>query len=373
MLGDAWVVSGLVNRFAVVESAGSFAVPEPELDRSAPACPEDINPGCWAEAVALFTAAGGDPADRLGRVALRAIARGQERDLEAKAARADAPAIRRRRVQEAIPYVTTRLLAERGFWTLTPSAHGTLFEWDDLEGRLEVHPSAGTPLPSVFEALTMGVLVSRWASGPRDRTMPEVAMSVGAIADGLELPRSGPNFARITQAIQSLKRTSYRFVVQNGEEGYADEFNLLDRVRTRWQGPPTSSNRTLSAHLSSVVIDALAERRRIRPVDISTLRALGEQRELARRLFLFLESRPGHNQGDGWERIEHTVDERLGHTLGTNAELKVLRRQLIRASDAIMQVASDRYELSIVPRRAREIAPGQPRYLLHARRRRESP
>ncbi len=346
-----------------------------ELDRSVdvsfPACPPDIGADAWTAAVELFATGGGDLTTPVSLIAVRAIAR--EREREAHRRPSEAPALRRRRVREAIPYVTTRLLAERGFWTLAPTTHGTLFEWDDLEGTLEVHPSADTPAPGVHEALVMGVLVSRWASGPRDPDTPEVAISISAIADSLELPPSGPNLARITQAIESLKRTSYRFVVQAGGEGYSDEFNLLDRVRTRWQGPPTSPNRRISAHLSTVVIDALLERRRIRPVDIRTLRALGEQRELARRLFLFLESRPGHNEGDGWDRIEHTVDTRLGHTLGTAAELKILRRQLIRAAEAITAVAEDRYMIDVIPRRARAIAPGEPRYLLRARRRRTRP
>ena len=357
--------------FLLVERLDQLAVDEQAAATSTPACPPDISPEAWAAAAAIFTEGGGDLGTPISLVALRAIAREREREAEGRAVAA--PALRRRRVREAIPYVTTRLLAERGFWTLAPTAHGTLFEWDDLEGILEVHPSADTPVPGVFEALVMGVIVSRWASGPRDPARPDVAISVSAIADSLELPPSGPNLARITQAIESLKRTSYRFVVQAGEEGYADEFNLLDRVRTRWQGSPTSPNRRISAHLSTVVLEALLERRRIRPVDISTLRALGEQRELARRLFLFLESRPGHNEGDGWDRIEHTIDARLGHTLGTVAELKILRRQLLRAADAIMNVAEDRYAISVIPRRAREIAPGEPRYLLRARRRRERP
>ena len=275
----------------------------------------------------------------------------------------------RSRPSPAFAFVTARTLAERGFWSLTPGAQLTLFEWDDLAGTLEVRPGAGFATPGVFEALVMNVLVSRWCRGARDAASPDVLISVTEIASSIGINDSGPNLARVVQAVECLKVTTYRYVEEDASGGSSDLFSLLDRVQTKWKGPRTSPHRRIRARLSQPVLDAVADRRMIRPVDISALRDLGEQRELARRLFLFLEARPGHREG-AYDRIEHLIDGRLGHTLGTRLALADLRKKLLRAASAIEGVADGRYRIEIVPRQKAAEYPGEPRYLLRALRRR---
>ena len=269
-------------------------------------------------------------------------------------------------VAPRFPSVTTRLLAERGFWTLTPSAQLVLFEWDDLSGTLEMQPSPKYGAPGVVEALVLNVLISRWCAGPRDRAKPEIRMSAHEITRTLGMRNTGPNLARVVQAVECMVSTTYRYVEQSSTGGYSDSFHLLDRVKSHWKGPPTSPNRHLRATISEPVLEALANQRMIRRVDLATLQALGEQRELARRLFLFLESRPGHRE-KSHDRIEHLVDERLAHTLGTNAPLKHLCRLLRRAGKAIEDV-NDRYRIELVPRTRAGLRPGDPRYLLRVQR-----
>lgn len=277
----------------------------------------------------------------------------------------------RARPAAALGFVTARTLAERGFWSLTPSAHLSLLEWDDLSGTLEVHPSAGLSPPGVFEALVMGVLVSRWCHGARDAADPHVEISATGIAHALEIADKGQHLARIVEAVECLCLTRYRYVEQSSERGYSSLFSLLDEVETRWKGPVTSPRRRLRAKLSTTVLEAVSDRRMVRPVDGAVLRRLGEQRELARRLFLFLESRPGHREGS-YDRIEHLVDARLGHTLGTRLALPDLRKKLGPATRAIEQATSARYRIEIVPRQKSSLSPGDPRYLLSALRRRQA-
>jgi hypothetical protein len=277
----------------------------------------------------------------------------------------------RARPSPALGFVTARTLAERGFWSLTPSAHLSLLEWDDLSGTLEVHPSAGLSPPGVFEALVMGILVSRWCHGPRDVADPQIEISATGIAHALGIGDDGKNLARIVSAVESLCLTRYRYVEQSSEGGYSNLFSLLDEVETRWKGPVTSPRRRLRAKLSATVMEAVSDRRMVRPVDVAVLRRLGEQRELARRLFLFLESRPGHREGP-YDRIEHLIDARLGHTLGTRLALPDLRKKLRPAVRAIEQATSARYRIEIVPRQKSSLSPGDPRYLLSALRCRQA-
>lgn len=216
----------------------------------------------------------------------------------------------------------------------------------------------------------MNALTSRGLAGGRNPTDATVEMSATEIAGTLGITDTGHNLRRIVGSIESLKRTTYCYIKEDASGGRSDAFSLLDRVQTRWQGPPTSPHRRIRAHLSTVVVEAVAERRMIRDIDVKTLRALGEQRELARRLFMFLESRPGHRE-PGWYRIEHLVDARLAGTLGSQLELRDLRIRLKQASRAIEDVTEGRYRVEVVPRQKAKISPGDARYLLRALRQRQ--
>lgn len=263
-----------------------------------------------------------------------------------------------------IPFVTARLLAERGFWSLTPSGQLSLFEWEDIRGRLEVVPSVLGP-PGVFEAITMGALVSLWAHGARDGA--QVEASASELAEFLGLSWHGALSGRLTRAVDTLTATTYRYIGETPDGGESSTFHLLDESRTRWRGAPTSPKRRISATFSRVVLEVLGNRRMIRPVDLEVLRALGEQRELARRLFLFLEASPGHRVGDR-ELIERVIDERLAGSMGSSMALRELVKALRRASSVIEEASGGRYAVEIKPRAKRVLRRGDPKYLLSARR-----
>lgn len=104
----------------------------------------------------------------------------------------------------------------------------------------------------------------------------------------------------------------------------------------------------------------------LRPIDLDALRRLGAQRDLARRLFLFLEASTGHPHTGGVEIVERIIDQRLAATLGTSATPNRLASQLDTASAAIEQ-ASDRYlAVRVMERRKKCLAP----WALRATRRR---
>jgi hypothetical protein len=85
--------------------------------------------------------------------------------------------------------VITRLLAERGFWLLTPAqGAGRPLEVEDLQGTLQIGPSA-RGLPETYEALVFTGLLSLWAGGSRQR--PVVATSLRRLAELLSLSWAG--------------------------------------------------------------------------------------------------------------------------------------------------------------------------------------
>jgi len=113
------------------------------------------------------------------------------------------------------------------------------------------------------------------------------------------------------------------------------------------------------------VWEHITERRMIRPVDLAALRAIGEQRDVARRLFLFLEASPAPIRlPANREGIERIVDVRLAGSLGVKPDPRLLRQQLLRAAGPIVE-ASPRYEaIDVAPREKRGLRRGQPRYVL---------
>jgi hypothetical protein len=265
------------------------------------------------------------------------------------------------------PDVIARLLGERGFWSLTPAAQLELFEVEDLVGRLEVVPTA-RGAAGMREALVFSALASLWADGPRDS--PEVITSVRALAEQAALSWSGQASTGILEALEVLRLTGYRFVVQSRRAGHERTFTLLSELETEWTGAPTSPRRRVRVVLDEVVAAWLADKRNIRPIDVGVLRALGPQRELARRLFLLLEVHGAGEVDGGREVLNRLVDERLAGTLGTRTVMKKLVPALRRAGEAI-ESAAPRYEsVRVISRERRLIVPGEARYLIRAERRR---
>lgn len=272
-------------------------------------------------------------------------------------------------VRASAPYVTARLLAERGFWTLTPGAQLSLFEFEDLGGTMEVVPSA-LGMPSVTEALVMNALVSKWADGSRED--PTVSVSATELAGVLGLSMFGGLSERLARSVEILKTTSYRYVEQGNGSGSSDLFSLLDRVKTRWHGAPSSPRRRIEATFSAVVLEAIGNRRMIRPIDLDVIHAL-PRRDLARRLFLFLESSPGHREAGhrsapGEDFIQRIIDDRLAGTLGWSGELRDLPRRITRAGALVETASAGRYRIHVERRTKRGLRPGDPRYLLKAHR-----
>jgi len=260
--------------------------------------------------------------------------------------------------------IVTRLLAERGFWSLTPSAQLQLFHVDDLHGTLQTIPSAlGTC--GLREATVFTGLLTLWGCG--DRTDPIVQTSLKHLADVVGMSWSGNTASMLRESIQLLKLTNYYIAVQDGTLGGWDRtFSILDDVQTVWSGPRTSPHRHVTAVFSRAIFEQITSHTNIRPIDLTVLRGLGEQRHLARRLFLLLESLPAHKLDARTHYIHRLVDQRLAGTLGANVELKDLRRKLDRAGTVLMEHDA-RYQLvDVVPRAKRDLRRGEARYLLRA-------
>ncbi len=200
------------------------------------------------------------------------------------------------------PGVIARLLAERGFWSLSPGGQLSLFEVDDLRGSLQVLPSALGSC-GMFEAIVFTGLLSLWANGPRSE--PAVATSARQLADLLGLSWYGDLGERLRRAVDLLALTGYRLEASGSAGGWTDAFTLLDRAQTVWSGAPTSPR-----------------------------------------------------------RHERIVDHRLAGTLGAARDLRKLRQHLVRAAGPIVE-ASPRYEaIDVVRRTKRGLRRGEPRYLL---------
>jgi hypothetical protein len=271
------------------------------------------------------------------------------------------------------PGIIAHLLAERGFWTLSPAALSQmqLFELDDLHGALRVIPSA-YGASGMREAMVFSGLLTIWGSG--DRATPTVETSLKHLADVLGLSWSGNTAAMLRESILLLKFTNYYLITQHGDlSGRDDAFSILDRAQTEWTGPPSSPHRRVRAVVSEAVFEQISDRSNIRPIDLNVLRSLGEQRQLARRLYLLLYSLRAHDLDRGTHYIHRVVDDRLAGTLGVRSEIKHFRMQLARAGQALMQ-HDPRYTLiDVVPRSKRHLRSGAPRYLLRAFRTKEPP
>lgn len=265
------------------------------------------------------------------------------------------------------PGVTTRLLAERGFWSLSPGQRAAPFAVDDLRGSLAVEPSR-RGAPGVYEATVFTGLLTLWAGG--DRREPVVRVSLRRLCALLDLSWSGKTAAELRAAIEKLKTTTYRMTFTDEVGGRERLFSLLDEIETQWQGPATTPHRAVRAVFSRMVFEQISQPRILRPVDLAALKSIGHRRDLARRLFLFLEGQPGHEFRPGLEVLERVVDARLAATLGCSAPLWRVAGLLRPAGGAICD-AVDRYERAeLVPRRKRMLEVGEPRWLLRVVRRR---
>ncbi len=286
---------------------------------------------------------------------VEAISEREQHQLRERSARA----VERQREQP--PGVITRLLAERGFWSLDPSAQLKLFEVDDLQGVLQIEPS-WRGAPGIYEATVFTGLLTLWAGG--DRAAPRVETSLRNLADLLHFSWGGNTGHQLVEAIELLKATNYRLVVSDDAGGSSTFFSLLDLVKTRWDGPRHSPHSRISAAFSEPVWDAISQPRILRPVDLDVLHGLGYQRQLAKRLFLYLEGVPMHRVDTNRETVERIVDQRLAGTLGSKADLRLLRQQLIRAGDVLVDRAPRYQRIEIIPRHKRGLRRGEPRYLL---------
>jgi len=304
-----------------------------------------------------------EPAERTDPLVEARTAHAQhERDLRHQRA------IERQREQP--PGVITRLLAERGFWSLDPAAQLTLFEVDDLQGGLQVLPGPyGTP--GTYEATVFAGLLTLWADG--DRSQPRAESSLRNLADLLSLSWGGRTGHELVRAIDTLTTTSYRVLVEDDRRGWSNLFHLLDQAETRWEGPRNSPHSRIRAKFSDPVWDAITQPRVLRPIDLNVLHALGEQRQLAKRLFLYVEGIPMHRLQGGHEMVERIVDDRLAATLGAKRDLYELRRNLSRAGKAITHAAPRYKAVEIIPRSKRGLRRTDPRYLLRVVRSQQLP
>jgi hypothetical protein len=259
-----------------------------------------------------------------------------------------------------------RIFATRGFWSLHGERQLRLFEADDLEGRLQVIPSV-RGANGVFEALVFTALFSVWANGARQE--PIVEVSLRGLAEILNLSWHGELGAKFRHSVDLLKLTGYRFSLSDETGGEDDLFSLLDRVQTRWSGPPSSPYRRITAVFSQVAYALMQDRQTIRPFDLEVFAALGGQRQLARRLFLFLEAQSGGRGDDGIEIIQRLANARLAGTLGYDPTNRSFTRDLRRAGGAIVDCAPRYRSIGVRPRSKSYLRYGEARHLLYCTRR----
>jgi hypothetical protein len=267
---------------------------------------------------------------------------------------------------ELPPGIIAQLLAERGFWSLAPSASQmALFEIDDLHGMMQVVPSA-LGVSGMREAMVFTGLLTLWGAG--ERSEPVVETSLKRLADVIGMSWSGNTAALLRDSVRLLKHTGYHIAVQHSTVGgWEEDFSILDRVRTEWTGPASSPHRRIRAVFSEAIFEQISTQTTIRPIDLAVLRAIGEQRTLARRLYLLLESLPAHTIDSRTHYMHRIVDQRLAGTLGvTQSDLYELRRNLTRAGKVLMGT-DPRYGLvDVAPRAKRDLRRGEPKYLLRA-------
>ena len=265
--------------------------------------------------------------------------------------------------------VVAKLLSERGYWSLSPTDR----RWtcDDLKGRLVAEPSSlgGCGVP---EAIVFTGLVTIWANGSRSE--PVVETSLHQLASVLRLSWSGRVAELLRRSIERLKATTYRATITTRTGGVERLFSILDEIETTWTGPQASPHRHVRAVFSRTTIELVAAPRMLRPIDLDALRRLGPQRDLARRLLLFLEGSTGHLVGSGVEVVERVIDERLAATLGAPTTTpNRLAVQLDAACHAV-QAATGRYRsVRVIERRKACLAPDDARFALRATRRRPTP
>jgi len=268
------------------------------------------------------------------------------------------------------PGLTTRLLAERGFWSLAPGARTAAFVVDDLRGTLSVEPGR-LGAPGTFDAVVFTGLLSLW--GGESRATPVVETSLRNLVACLRMSWSGRTAQQLRDGIERLKTTTYRMTFADGIGGRERLFSLLDEIETTWIGPSTTPHRRVRAVFSRTVWDEITQPRILRVVDLEALRAIGHRRELARRLFLLLEAQPGHEVRPGLDLVERVVDDRLAATLGCAGPLW-RTVSLLRTAGAAICASAGRYlRVQLVPRRKRRLVAGEPRFLLQVVRRRNPP
>lgn len=271
------------------------------------------------------------------------------------------------RVERAPSFVVARLLAERGFWSLSPAAAAS-FTIDDLKGSLEVVPSA-KGVSGMREAGLLAAMVSIWAEGAREAN--EVLTSYHRLAERLGWAWGGRTARDIEESLELLTLTGYRFV-GDGDGRFRDMFTILQRVSS-WQGPETANNRAVRVVFNEAIFDYLSDRGVIRPLDYRAMAALDHRQQLARRLLYFLDAVPAHRVEGNLERIQRIVDARLAHTLGMKPVLKEFRRLLARAAEAIVETSPRYVSIELQRREKRDLRRGDPQYLLVVVRRRLSP
>jgi hypothetical protein len=263
--------------------------------------------------------------------------------------------------------VVAKLVAERGYFALTPT--GERFEAEDVKGRLVMEPGS-LGASGVPEAIVFTGLVTIWGNGAR--STPVVETSLHQLARILRLTWSGRTSELIRRSVERLKTTTYRATIDGTGGGCERLFSLLDEIETTWTGPATSPYRQVRAVYSRTAMELVSAPRMLRPIDLDALRRLGPQRDLARRLFLFLEASTGHPASTSVEIVERIIDQRLATTLGTTASPNQLASQLHAAGLAV-EAAAPRYAtVRVIPRRKRCLAPSEPAYALRATRQRRT-
>jgi hypothetical protein len=267
------------------------------------------------------------------------------------------------------PGDSTRLLAERGFWSLAPGSRDSAFAVEDLCGTLTAEPGR-LGAPGTLDAVVFTGLLTLWAGGSRRE--PAVQTSLHALAGVVRMSWGGRTAAQLRDGVERLKTTTFRMTFADEEGGRERLFSLLDEIETQWIGPPSTPHRHVRAVFSRTVWEEISRPRILRPVDLEALRALGHRRELARRLFLFLEAQPGHAIRPGLDLVERVLDSRLAATLGCSGPLWPLAALIRKAGAAICQVARRYERVELIPRRKRWLPPGEPPYLLHVVRHRRA-
>lgn len=264
------------------------------------------------------------------------------------------------RVLPVVPALMENNLSRKGVWATDPDRKTLEYRYqtEDLIGSLTVEYSLGQL--STFEMELVAWILGRWRAD-----MPKVTFSLRECSRDFGTSWSGQRGEFLKEALRRIDRTRFTGRVWDARSkkfttkhfGIFDVVDIVER-KDAFDGPALEPG-TVTVTLSSFLSEQLLAQQFVR-LNWGVLRG-ALKANLARRLYVFLESQRGFKDGTFYEV---TVDSQLIETLGSKDKTnqRRFRAKLLKAGEEIM-AADPRYQAVTI--RASQSGPG---YVLQVRR-----